>query len=175
MSDDARSYIPIGRVGRPHGLNGAVRFELRFDEPRVLTAGQPVVVRLGSEERETVIEFFRPQHGRPVLKLASANSVEDAEEILGASVDVAVQHLPPLDAGAYYTFQLRGCDLYTASGQRLGSVVEVQDWGGTEILRVMDGERETLVPFAKAYLRDIDVAGKRIVVDLPDGLLGLNP
>jgi 16S rRNA processing protein RimM len=56
----------------------------------------------------------------------------------------------------------------------LGTVTDVLDSGGTEILKVERDNKEILIPFAQSYLKEIDLARKRIDVDLPEGLQDLN-
>jgi ribosomal 30S subunit maturation factor RimM len=69
---------------------------------------------------------------------------------------------------------LKGCRVFAADGEYIGTVTDVLDSGGTEILKVDLESEETLIPFAQAYLKKIDVERRRIDVDLPEGLRGLN-
>jgi len=82
--------------------------------------------------------------------------------------------LPALQEGSYYTFQLKGCEVFAADGDYIGVVSDVLDTGGTEILKVDCENGETLIPFAQAFLKSIDLDRRRIEVDLPEGLRDLN-
>lgn len=82
--------------------------------------------------------------------------------------------MPAVEEGWFYTFRLRGCRVYTTSGEYIGDVTEVIDAGGTEILKVDRGEEETLIPFAQEYLKLVDLDQQRIEVELPEGLRDLN-
>ena len=126
-----------------------------------------------STEWQAEIEFFRRQHGRAVLKLRGINSISDAEKWIGAELRIPVQELAPLEEGVFYTFQLKGCSVYSGD-ECLGTVTDVLDSGGTEILKVERDDKEILIPFAQSYLKEIDLARKRIDVDLPEGLQDLN-
>jgi len=80
----------------------------------------------------------------------------------------------PPQEGAYYTFHLKGCEVFAADGDYIGIVTDVLDSGGTGILKVDRGDEETLIPFAESYLKSIDLDRRRIEVDLPEGLRDLN-
>ena len=134
----------------------------------------------GSNERTVEIEFFRRQHGRFVMKFAGIDSIEDAEKIIGAELRIPESELPAADEGSFYTFHLRGCKVYagpsgpSGEGDYLGDVTDVIDGGGTQILQVGIGKDEILIPFAESFVKKIDLAGRRIEVELPAGLRELN-
>ena len=122
----------------------------------------------------TTIEMFRRQHGRCIAKFQGINSISEAEKYIGSTVEIPAGALPPPERGSFYASQLRGCNVVSATGEYIGTVSEVLESGGTEILKVDSEQSETLIPFAEVYLRAIDVKGRRIEVDLPEGLRDLN-
>ena len=137
-----------------------------------------MLLSLGKEKGDakaidTVIEDFRFQHGRWIAKLKDIDSISDAEEWIGGRISIAESELPPLEEGSFFSFDLEGCQMYE-NGDRIGTVTSVLDYGGTALLRVDRNGEEVLVPFAKSYLKKVDTEGKRIDVELPEGLLGLN-
>jgi 16S rRNA processing protein RimM len=142
----------------------------------VFESGRRVKIFSGRSglEREAAIEFFRRQHGRCVIKLTGIDSVSDAEAWIGAELRIPVAELEPPPEGTFYTFQLKGCRVYAMDGEDLGTVSDVLDHGGVEILKVDRDDEETLIPFAREYLKKVDTDQRRIEVDLPEGLRGLN-
>jgi len=170
------NFIRIARISRTQGLQGAVRVERILDDDRVMESGRRVQMMAGGHEQTVEIEFFRKQHGRFVMKFRGIDSIEDAEKIIGAELRIAEEELPPAEEGAFYTFHLRGCRVYaikTDGEEYIGEVTDVLV-GGTPILQVGSGKQETLIPFAETMVRKIDLAGRRIEVNLPDGLRELN-
>ena len=140
----------------------------------MFNAGRRLTVDRGSAgAQETEVEFFRRQHGRAVIKLRGVDSISEAEKLRGAELRIPVSEVAPLEDGSFYTFQLKGCRVYSGD-ELLGTVTDVLDSGGTEILKVDQEAKEVLIPFAEAYLKKIDIAGRRIDVDLPEGLQDLN-
>jgi 16S rRNA processing protein RimM len=120
------------------------------------------------------IESFRRQHGRCVAKFKGIDTISEVERYIGQEIRIDAGELPAVEDGWFYTFQLKGCRVYASDGEYLGDVTDVLDAGGSEILKVDLGSRETLIPFAQEYLKSIDLDQQRIDVDLPEGLRDLN-
>ena len=150
-----------------------VRIELTLEDERNFQPGRRLILSSTTGEREVEVEFFRRQHGRCVLKIRGIDAIDDAERIVGSEIRMAAGELLPPGDGAFYTFQLKGCAVYE-KGDCLGTITDVLDLGGSEILKVDRDGVETLIPFARSYLKAIDLAAKRIDVDLPEGLRELN-
>jgi len=125
-------------------------------------------------EYETEIEFFRRQHGRSVLKLRGIDSISEAEKYIGHEIKIPLDALPALEEGWFYTFHLKGCRVFSTDGQDIGTVTDVLDAGGSEILKVDRDNNETLIPFAQPYLKKIELDQRRIEVELPEDLRDLN-
>jgi 16S rRNA processing protein RimM len=154
-------------------LNGAVRVELTLEDDRLFESGRHVKLA-GNAEGETEVEFFRRQHGHGIVKFRGIDHIAEAERLVGAEIKIAADQLKPLAEGWFYTFQLKGCRVFAASGECLGTITDVLDFGGSEVLKVDSEGEETLIPFAQEYLKKIDLDQQRIEVDLPEGLRGLN-
>ena len=145
-----------------------------LDDDRAFETGRPVQIAAKSTERQTEIEFFRRQHGRAVIKLRGIDSISDAEKVLGAELRIPAAEVAPLEEGAFYTFQLKGCRVFGSGDEYLGIVTDVLDSGGTELLKVDLEKKEILIPFAQTFLKKVDLAQRRIDVELPEGLRDLN-
>jgi 16S rRNA processing protein RimM len=154
-------------------LKGELRIEPVLDDDRHFAAGRAVIIASPANEINTAVEYFRRQHGRFIVKLRGIDSITEAEKLAGADIQIPAGQLLPLAEGWFYTFELKGCRVFS-DDECIGTVTDVMDFGGTEILKVDDGDDEVLVPFAQAFLRKIDLGGRRIDVNLPEGLRGLN-
>ena len=150
-----------------------MRVELTLDDDRQFQPSRRVILAGKFGERQAEIEFFRRQHGRCVLKLQGIDSISEAEKYVGADVRIPKNELLPPEEGSFYTFQLKGCRVFSA-GEEIGTVVDVLDLGGTTVLQVDQDGNEILIPFANSYLKKIDLDQRRIDVDLPEGLMELN-
>jgi 16S rRNA processing protein RimM len=167
--------VLVGRIARPHGIRGqvAVNPETDFIEER-FAPGSVLWTRGSGGDERLVVSTMRVQNGRPILGFEGLERIEDVERLAGAELRVPEETLRKLDAGTFYQFQLIGCAVETIGGERIGSVVRVDDGAGGSVLAVAGARGEILIPFAVAICVDIDVEAKRIRIEPPEGLLELN-
>ena len=145
-----------------------------LEDDQIFEPGRRLILASGIAERVAEIEFFRRQHGRCVIKIRGIDTISEAEKYIGAEIKIPASDLSAPKEGWFYTFQLKGCRVFAVDGEYLGTITDVLDSGGTEILKVERENEETLIPFAQSYLKKIDVDQQRIEVDLPEGLRDLN-
>jgi 16S rRNA processing protein RimM len=149
-------------------------FPQRFAERRQLSGLAP-----DGSRRELQLEEHWFHKGGVVLKFAGVNSISDAEQLKGWEVQVPREQRTKLEPGAEYVSEIVGSDVWINGGQRfLGRVSEVQFGAGEAPLLVVKlpvcaVQNEVLVPFAEEFVKKFDVAGKRIDMELPEGLLEL--
>lgn len=124
---------------------------------------------------EHTVEEAWSQNGRVVLKLSGVDTIEQAEPLRGAELAVRPADRLPLGEGEYYISDLVGCALIDgANGETVGDVTGWAETAGGVLLTVQTpAGHEALVPLVRAICREIDTAGRRIVADLPAGLLEL--
>ncbi len=144
------AYVTVGRVGRPHGLDGSFVVEDasedagRFAEGAVLyAAGEPM--RVVASKRAG---------GRPVVRL-------DRPLERGAELAVRREDLPEPEEDTWYAFQLVGLQAVEEGGRALGRVTDVQPGVANDVLELEGG---LLLPFVDACVRDVDLAAGRIVI-----------
>lgn len=107
-----------------------------------------------------------------IFKFRGVDTISDAERLSGAEVRVPLSERAPLEPGAYFESDLLGCEVVDRrTGERIGRVTRWDDGGSSGLLVVEDN---LLIPFARAICVEIDIAAKRIAVDLPEGLKDLN-
>ncbi len=106
-----------------------------------------------------------------ILKFKGVDTISDAEKLAGADVAIPFEQRAALTEQEYYQSDLIGCEVVDASGRSLGTVDDLQETGGTPLLRI--GEN-LLIPFAKSICTKIDLDRRQITVNPPDGLLDLN-
>ena len=175
MKPEWMSMALVGRIARPHGLRGhvVVSPETDFVAER-FAPGAVLWTRLNDDVAPLRVAGARPHAQRLVVSFEGFDRIEDAERLAGQELRIAEAALRPLEPGRYYPHQLEGCQVETTRGERVGTVRRVEGGGGNSRL-VIDGERgEVQVPLADDICRVIDVTGRRIVIDPPEGLVELN-
>lgn len=164
--------VAIAKIIKTRGLRGEVIAEVltdfpgRFDDLEDVTGLFP-----SGKRRDLKIENFWFQKDRVVLKFEGYDSVESAETLRNTEICVADSEAVELGEGEFFDWELEGCSVETIDGEKIGIVRELMRTGGTEILVVDGSGREFLIPFAEAICVDVDVEGKMIRIDPPEGLL----
>jgi len=176
MTDAARRLV-VGRLRKPHGLQGEVAvFPLTSEPDRILAAGQSVwVVDLKGDlvAGPCVITRARPFHRERLLALAGHESREAAEALRGTFLAVEAESLTPPQGDEVYLDELPGFAVQDTAGQALGLVTAWYDLPGGLTIEVQGPKREFLLPYKKDLIRQVDRAGRRLVVEVPEGLLDL--
>ncbi len=166
--------VTIARAVKPRGLKGEIVAELLTDFPdRFEDVDELVLVSPHGERSTKRLEEFWFQNDRVVLKLADCDDVEAAKELVGFEFAVPEADRVPLPADHYYDWELEGCTVRVGA-ESIGAVKSVMKTGGTEILVVADQSgKEHLIPLVDSIVVEVDLAGKTIVADPPEGLLDL--
>jgi len=177
MSDS--TWVILAQLVRPQGRYGEIIAELLTDFPERFAARKRLFL-LASETvsapvREISLERHWLHKGRIVLKFLDVDSIDDAEALRGLFVAIPATERAPISDGSIYIADLIGCEVIdlTSSPNRIGLVKDLDREAGLLIVRPAKGD-EILIPFAKAYLVNIDPHAKRIEMRLPEGLLDIN-
>jgi len=164
--------IAVGIIRKAHGVRGEASVEPwtssvdRFHDLRSVTLVSPDE----SETRTAVIESFRPHAGRALVKFAGIDSPEDLIGLRGWTIEIPQADARKLEPDEYFLHDLIGMTLVDRDGRQHGAVKEVYEGGGGVLLSVAGPKGVFDVPFAAAICTEVDLAGKRIVVDLPKGI-----
>src|SRR5690348_6806010 len=135
--------IQVGKVGKPHGLEGAFVVEQGSEDPNRFAEGSRLYVE---GEPAKVVESKRAG-GRPVIRL-------DREVPRGAAIEVERDQLPEPAEGEYYAFQLVGLEVEEEGGAKLGRVTEVSTTPANDVLELDTG---LALPLVDACVREVDL------------------
>ena len=118
-----------------------------------------------------VVESVWFHKDQVIFKFQGVDSIGKAEPLVGADVCVPMAERSALAEGEYYQTDLIGCEVVDAGGRVLGVIEEWREYGGPLLLAIRTPEgKELLIPFAKSICKRVDLAAKRMEVDLPEGL-----
>jgi 16S rRNA processing protein RimM len=143
--------VSIGRVGKPHGLDGSFFVEGSSNRAGAFAVGTVVHTAAGTAE---IVASKRGSHGRPVIRL-------DRAVPRGATLAVPRASLPALPADEYYAVDLVGLEVVDEGGRVLGRVADVLDYPANDVLELDSG---VSLPLVEACVRQVDLTGGRIVV-----------
>lgn len=168
----ATTEVVVGRVGRPHGIRGAVSVRPTTDNPEDRFAVGTVLTTEPASAGPLTVAAARANGTAWVLSFVGIDDRDAAESVRGLLLTVPVDTLPPTDdPEEFYDHQLVGLAVVDADGTALGVVDEVLHPPAAPVLSVRrpDGSAE-LVPFVSAIVPEVDLVGGRLVVTPPDGM-----
>ena len=166
--------VPIGRISAAHGVRGWLRMHVFGDGGDALRPGVALHVT-ESKGAKHVFELRQVTSGRKGgearIALEGVPDREAADALRGADVAVAAAELGVAGDGEVWVHDLIGCRVASEHGEDIGEIRGLWEAGASDVLVVAAADgREHLVP--AAFLRDIDLAARRVVVEVLPGLLG---
>jgi len=169
----------LARLVRPQGRHGEILADLLTDFPERFAERRRLFLVVSETSRTPPREVTLERHwlhkGRVVLKFSGIDSINDAILLRGLLVAIPASERVPLSEGSVYISDLIGCEVVDVSYApvSVGKITDVDRESALLMVQAASGG-EILVPFARAYLAEIDLDGKRIEMRLPEGLLDIN-
>ena len=162
--------LTVARVGKAHGLKGEVALDLRTDDPETRLAIGERLETVPAAAGPLTVTRAREHQGRWLVTFAEVTDRNTAEELRGTELVVEADASDEEDA--WYPHELAGLRAEHVDGRVLGQIVGLEHLPAHDmlVLREPDGSR-TLIPFVKVIVPVVDVAGGRVVLDPPGGLL----
>ncbi|MCL5967026.1 MAG: ribosome maturation factor RimM [Deltaproteobacteria bacterium] len=168
------ALIEVGRVAGTHGVAGRIRVAPFSGDPSGLIRVPRLRLRGGAGEKGAGTDFAvkaaqRGGSGCAVFLLEGIASAEAARGWTGAAVFVRREDLPPTEKDEYYFVDLVGCEVVDAGGGTIGVVIGVTPGPAHDWLEIRRPDGEALLPMVERFVREVDVARRRIVAVPPPG------
>ena len=166
--------ICVARIGAAHGVRGAVKLWTFTEDPLAVKDYGPLMTKDGARQFE--VTHAREAKDHLVATLKGVATREDAERLNGVELYVARDMLPATDDDEYYHADLIGLAAVTAANEPLGRVIAIHNFGAGDIIEIAPPHGPTmLLPFTNAVVPSVDLAGGRVVIELPAEIDGDNP
>lgn len=166
--------VTVGRVGRPHGVRGDVVVGVRTDEPELRFA---VGSRLDTDPPGAgplVVASSRWRSGELLVRFEGITGRDAAAGLRGLWLTLdAAAVAPSADPDEFRDMDLVGLAVRTVDGQAVGNVTDVLHHGQDLLIVRRASGGDVMVPFVKALVPVVDLAGGVLVIDPPAGLLSL--
>jgi 16S rRNA processing protein RimM len=162
--------ICVARIGAAHGTAGEVRLWPFTARAEAVAAYGPLQTADGTRAFE--IEAIRPGRDCLVARLKGVTDRATAERLRNTDLYAPRERLPDLAAEEFYHADLIGLSAEDKAGRAIGVVIAVHNFGAGDILEIAPaaGGETAMVPFSAAAVPSVEVAARRIVLELPDGL-----
>ena len=165
------SQICVARIGAAHGVRGAVKLWTFTEDPLAVRDYGPLMTKDGARQFE--VTHVREAKDHLVATLKGIATREDAERLNGLELYVARDKLPETDEDEYYHADLIGLAAVNAADEPLGRVVAIHNFGAGDIIEIAPAKGATmLLPFTNAVVPTVDLAGGRVVIELPQEIEG---
>lgn len=167
---DPADLVLLGTVGGVRGLQGDVRIKSFTANPKDLAAYGPLWDAAGQTSYR--VKITGEAKGLLIARIKGINDRTAAEALKGLDLHVPKAALPVPDEDEFYYSDLVGLQALSVSGEALGTVSAVEDFGAGDVLEISGGPYKGLaVPFTKAVVPSVDIAAGTVEIDPPAGLL----
>jgi len=166
----SEGLVAIGQIVGAFGIWGEVKVLPLTDFPeRFLTTKR---VYLGSRSTEAVIASARPHEKAWLVSFEGISARDAAEKLRSVYIMIPEKETVPLEQDRYYVFELVGCQVFSQEGERLGEIRDATTGTGNDLLVISrPGGKESLVPFAREFVKLVDLDCRRVVLAPIPGLL----
>jgi 16S rRNA processing protein RimM len=170
---EEKMRVCLGIVGTPHGVRGAVRIKSFTADPVAIGGYGALEDESGARQFTLKVVGAAKGDGMVIAKLSGIADRDRAEALRGLRLYASRAVLPATDdENEFYHADLVGLAALLEDGTRLGAVIAVHDFGAGDMLEIeRDAGQPVLVPFTRAAVPVIDLAGGRVVLDPPAGLI----
>jgi 16S rRNA processing protein RimM len=179
--DAAQQWVSLARIRRTQGRKGEVFADILTDFPEKFADRRRLWLlaeAASGAPREVELVAHWLHKGGIVLHFSGVDSISAAETLSALIVAIPLAERAALSDDEVYIADLIGCTLFDVAGEapvRVGEIEDVDRSAGPVALLVVSGSTgEVLIPFAKSYLRNLNLAAKRVEMALPEGLANLN-
>ena len=168
------AQVCVARIGAAHGVRGAVKLWTFTEDPFAVTRYGPLATKDGARAFE--VAHAREGKGHLVATLKGVTTRNEAERLNGLELYVARDKLPATDDDEYYHADLIGLAVVTTADEPLGKVIAIHNFGAGDIIEIAPPKGATmLLPFTNAVVPTVDIAGGRVVIELPEEIEGDEP
>jgi 16S rRNA processing protein RimM len=162
----------LGKIAKKFSFKGEVLAYLDTDEPELYENMESVFV----EFNNNLVPFFIESsslHKNDFLRVRfeDVDSEEEAEKLIGLEVYLPLSMLPKLTGNKFYFHEVIGFEIEDKRLGVFGRIVSINDTSAQPLFEVLNGEVEMLIPMIDHFLVEIDRKNKKVIMDLPEGLV----
>lgn len=167
-TSNSTALLVIGKVVGLFGLRGELKCDPTSAGRTLFSKGATLVARHGTDDVPACIATVREHADRLLVSFEGFATLEDASRLIGATLLAARERLEAgLERGEYLDVDLVGASVESTDGKPLGTVLRVQHYPASDMLVLASG----MIPLVQAFVRSIDLLQRRVIVDIPPGLL----
>ena len=165
-------YLEIGQIVNTSGLKGLVKVMPFTDDITRFEKLKKILIDKNGTLVEYEIEEVRYHKNMVILKLKGIDDINQAEKLRNLYVKINRKDAVKLPKDSYFIVDLLGLEVYNVQNELLGKVYDIFPTGSNDVYVVKDDKgKQILIPALKTVIKDIDFEKKKIIVELPEGLI----
>ncbi len=161
-------YYLVGRIINTHGIKGELKVinESNFER---FFKGSELYLKKDDKYIKITITSVRIHQGYYLITINNLLNINDVLAYVG--LDIYTDKHEELEEGRFYFDDLIGCLVYGEDNKKIGIVKDIMDNPNQSLLEIDTGTKITLIPFVEAFIKDVDIDNKKIIINVIEGLL----
>jgi 16S rRNA processing protein RimM len=164
-------YLSIGQIVNTQGVKGEVKVFPLTNDPKRFDKLKEVFIESKDDMVKYQVESSKHLKNTVILKLKGVDTMNDAEKLRDLYVKVGRWDAVRLSKDSFFICDIVESEVFDIHGVLLGKLVDVMQTGANDVYVVKDDKREILIPALKTVVKEINLQNKKIIVDLPEGLI----
>jgi 16S rRNA processing protein RimM len=164
-------YLSIGQIVNTQGVKGEVKVFPLTNDPKRFDKLKEVFIESKDDLVKYQVESSKHLKNTVILKLKGVDTMNDAEKLRDLYVKVGRWDAVRLSKDSFFICDIVESEVFDIHGVLLGKLVDVMQTGANDVYVVKDDKREILIPALKTVVKEINLQNKKIIVDLPEGLI----
>lgn len=167
----------LGYISKTIGTKGELAFKLDVDSPSSYHGLEHVLIQVSPKDQQLVPYFIsKAEIQNNDLLRCKIEGVDDqvsAKNLVGTSLYLLVEALPPLKENQFYFHEVIGFTVIDQEKGKLGNIDKVLEYSTSNLFSILVGEKEVLIPISDETITKVDKSKKEIYVNCPEGLIDL--
>jgi len=167
-------YFEIGKIVNTHGIKGEVKVIPLTDDPIRFKKIKSAYIssEIAENMQEYNFEGVKYHKNFVILKIKDINNSNEAEKLKDKFIIINRDDAVKLPRDSFFVCDLINCSVYDEKGNSLGILVDILQTGSNDVYIVRDeNKKELLIPALKSVVKEVSVEDKKIIVELPQGLI----
>lgn len=166
-----KSAYKIGYISKVHGLKGEITAVL--SESIDFDTVQTLFLEINNSLVPFFIESLSDRVDKTFIKFEDVNTPEEANHLKGASIYISKTERPKLKRGDFYDDEIIGFQVEDENLGAIGVIVDVIQSGPSKLYKVLNEEKEVLIPKTGPFIKRVNKSAKKMTVELPEGFLDI--
>lgn len=164
-------YLNIGQIVNTHGIKGEVKVYPLTDDMKRFSKLKEVYIESKGDMTKYTVEAVKYQKNMVLLKLKGIDTMNDAEKLRQLYLKVGRWDAVRLPKDTFFICDIVDSEVFDIQGELLGKLTDVIQTGSNDVYIVKTEGADLLIPALKSVVKQIDITNKKIVVELPEGLI----